>query len=462
VERIVLLTPGGPVLVDVALMLGDRPQAAVFHELIEHVLAAADTDGDGRQTWDELAANKQYLAEYQPNGQQLSPRQLKMWIERYDENRDGRIQPGEAMGWLGRDSGTSARPFAVRSSRWYRSNPRAGSRVWQLVDSNRDARLSAEEMASAAERFWVFDANDDRAISSAELASLREQLDADDPEIMAVSRDATRHAAIHLGPSVAVDELEYLLVDLYSPQQTLGPTSFRDLADLFNELDGNRNDWLEQEELDGLRTIDPHLRLTVTFNGAGESRDGPATLSLDAHAPDVTVLAQLANRIVVSAGATRLIISSHDLMPGSSAAQGVQASQIRGMIHDRCDAMFEELDGNADGRLGEREIATGGARLLASDADGDTQLSAEELPRSMVVAFLRGEPPNQDSFYIPASVARLTANGESPSWFIRGDFNSDGDISRREFLGSLEQFSRLDTDQNGYIGLAEAVAVKED
>jgi Ca2+-binding EF-hand superfamily protein len=130
------------------------------------------------------------------------------------------------------------------------------------------------------------------------------------------------------------------------------------------------------------------------------------------------------------------------------------------MIHDQCDALFEELDGNSDGRLGEREIAKGSQRLLSRDVDGDGQLDADELSGSMIVAFLRGEPPNQESFYIPATAAQRAADGKSPAWFVRGDFNGDGDISRREFLGSLEQFSRLDTDQNGYIGADEAVAFK--
>jgi Ca2+-binding EF-hand superfamily protein len=466
VERIVVLTPSGPVVVDAAFMLGGRPHAAAFETLVKQVLDAGDTDNDGRSSWDELAANKEYLADYQPGGQPVSERQLKMWIEQYDENRDGQIQQGEAAGWLGRNTGTSARPFALRSSRWYRSNPRASSRVWKLLDSNRDARLSADELANAAERFFLFDANDDRTISTAELASLREQLDAANADMTAVSREATRHAAIHLDATVAVDQLEYVLTDLYSPHQTLAASSFRDVPALFGKLDVNSDDWLEQQELAGLRKIEPHLHLSIAFNATGNSQGDAAKLTLDAHAPDVAVLAQHSNRVVASVGNTRLVISAHDLAPSVAESPGqaggpeLQRSQVRGMIHDQCDAMFEELDGNSDGRLGEREIATGSQRLLSQDTDGDGQLGADELPHSMIVAFLRGEPANQESFYIPASEAAPSADEQSPPWFVRGDFNGDGDISRREFLGSLEQFRRLDTDQNGYIGRAEAVAFK--
>jgi hypothetical protein len=306
----------------------------------------------------------------------------------------------------------------------------------------------------------LFDANDDRALSSSELASLREQLDATNPEIVAVGREVTRHAAIHLDPTVAGDQLEYLLSDLYSPQQVLGPSSFRDLPALFIELDANSNDWLEQTELDGLRMMEPHLRLTAAFHSADESETSAATLVLEAHAPDVDVIAQSAQRVVVSVGRTRLIVSAHDLMPGQTGEGGIQRSQISAMVHDQCDAAFEELDGNADGRLGEREIATARDRLLASDADDDGRLGADELSYAMIVAFLRGEPSNQESFYIPASVGPSATDEQLPPWFVRGDFNGDGDISRREFLGTLEQFGRLDIDQNGYIGRDEAMAFK--
>jgi Ca2+-binding EF-hand superfamily protein len=451
------------VLVDVAMMLNGRSHLAVFEELVGQVLKAADTDGNGQATWDELAANEKYLADYQPNGQPVSARQLKMWIEQLDENRDGQIQPGEAAGWLGRNSGTTARAFTLRSSRWYHANPRASSRVWQLLDTNRDARLSTEEIADAADRFFQFDANDDRVISPAELASLREQLDAGNPEVMATSREVTRYAAIHLDAAVAVDRLEFLLSDLYSPRQMLGPTSFPDLSGLFAKLDANADNWLEQQELASLRTIEPHLQLTATFNdGSGESQVEAARLTLDAHSPEVTVVAQSANRVVVSIGGTRLIVSAHDLQPGQTAGQEIERNQIHAMVHDQCDAMFEELDANSDGRLGEREIATGAEQLLRRDANADRQLSTDELTCSMIVAFLRGEGPNEDAFYIPATRAARQIDAQTPAWFVSGDFNGDGDISRREFLGSFEQFARLDTDQNGYIGVAEAVALKQD
>ena len=102
---------------DVSVTLDGRPHNAVFDEQVKQVLDAADTDKDGRPTWKELATNDKYLADGQPNRPPISANQLKTLIERYDENRDGQVQPREAMSWLGRNTETSAHAFEVRSTR---------------------------------------------------------------------------------------------------------------------------------------------------------------------------------------------------------------------------------------------------------------------------------------------------------------------------------------------------------
>ena len=161
-----------------------------------------------------------------------------MWVEQYDDNRDGHIQRGEAAAWLGRNAGRAASAFAVRSSRSYVSAPSAASRVWRLLDRDQDGLLSVGEIDSAAATFWTLDANDDRVISSSELATLREQLEATGMPT-AVRDEVARYAAIHIEPDVDADRLEYLLSDLYSPRQTLGPSSFLHLAELYTKLDAN-------------------------------------------------------------------------------------------------------------------------------------------------------------------------------------------------------------------------------
>ena len=48
----------------------------------------------------------------------------------------------------------------------------------------------------------------------------------------------------------------------------------------------------------------------------------------------------------------------------------------------------------------------------------------------------------------------VTARG--PLWFRKMDRNGDGDVSLREFLGTKEQFDRIDIDHDGMISVEEA------
>jgi hypothetical protein len=43
-----------------------------------------------------------------------------------------------------------------------------------------------------------------------------------------------------------------------------------------------------------------------------------------------------------------------------------------------------------------------------------------------------------------------------PRWFRKMDRNRDGDVSRREFLGTDEEFRGFDTDGDGLISVKEA------
>jgi hypothetical protein len=75
----------------------------------------------------------------------------------------------------------------------------------------------------------------------------------------------------------------------------------------------------------------------------------------------------------------------------------------------------------------------------------------------MIVALLRSEPSNEKSFYVPPSeyLAGQLA-GSEPRWFAQADFNGDGDVSRREFLGSFKQFAELDANNDSFISPDEA------
>ncbi len=245
-ERIVLLAPGGPIILDTWLTIAGRPHRDRFDEIVATALAAGDTNGDGRRTWTEWRDNTDFFAQSVPN-QSPTSQQLDMWVETYDQNRDHRIQQSEIAAWLGRDAGRSAAPLSLRSQRSRDVGGNVESRLWALLDVDESGGLSDAEMAMAPDALWMLDADDDRILLDMELAPLEEQLAGNQARGVQRSRVAQRHAALHFGPQFDVGRLGYLLADMYAPRGTISRESFPGIPSLFEEIDDG-DQWLGDDE----------------------------------------------------------------------------------------------------------------------------------------------------------------------------------------------------------------------
>lgn len=128
--------------------------------------------------------------------------------------------------------------------------------------------------------------------------------------------------------------------------------------------------------------------------------------------------------------------------------QEFSRSQILVTLIDHDCGLFEFLDADHDGRLSLREVRTGPRRLREAAIVDDQVLDWNRLPRYWTVIVSQGHPQ------------RLTALPvrDAPDWFQAMDRNSDGDISRREFLGDEPEFLAFDADQDGLIHFTEARA----
>jgi hypothetical protein len=98
------------------------------------------------------------------------------------------------------------------------------------------------------------------------------------------------------------------------------------------------------------------------------------------------------------------------------------------------------------------------------DTDRDGQLSVAEL-RAAKTALANWVPSNTGvSLFIVRGVAKPPAvplvrtftRDAGPVWFRAMDKNGDGYVSAREFLGTIEQFRKIDTDRDGLISSVEA------
>jgi Ca2+-binding EF-hand superfamily protein len=144
----------------------------------------------------------------------------------------------------------------------------------------------------------------------------------------------------------------------------------------------------------------------------------------------------------------------------------VEAARFRLVMAtaDHARAIFGILDLDRDRRLGAREVMRTVDRVMSWDADGDSRVSADEIPYHFQVDIVRGGLPGLigESGAGPTrrsiSGNRAGDGAAGPVWFQKMDRNHDGDVSRREFLGPRDQFDRLDRDDDGLIDADEARA----
>jgi len=128
-------------------------------------------------------------------------------------------------------------------------------------------------------------------------------------------------------------------------------------------------------------------------------------------------------------------------------------------VADHGAGLFELLDANRDNRLSIRELRTGWERIAPWDKAKTGTIAREQIPRQYQLTVRQG--PDDPRFRRVATrqmanAPRPVGSGRGPVWFRKMDRNGDGDVSRREWLGGMEDFKKIDTDGDGLISVEEA------
>jgi Ca2+-binding EF-hand superfamily protein len=302
-------------------------------------------------------------------------------------------------------------------------------------DRDQDGRLNRSEIGFDAALFRRLDKDRDGQLDAAELASWLQQ----PPDIEAIIQigaqpaheavtDMTPKSAEKVNRSLTPSGLVVTLPDSRLELQRNGregmPFSPRkeSYLDRFKAADLNGDGFLDSKEV-----YRPPFEFNALLRLADRHGDGRLSMKeLEAYS---------------------------DLQ-----ARGVSCFAVL-TIADRGRSLFELIDVDHDARLGRRELKTARARLQMWDRDGKGYLTRADLPHQFILTVSRSSPEFTDRSSGPAGygpAARSLMSPRGPLWFRHMDRNGDGDVSRREFLGSTEEFQRIDLDGDGLISVEEA------
>jgi Ca2+-binding EF-hand superfamily protein len=137
--------------------------------------------------------------------------------------------------------------------------------------------------------------------------------------------------------------------------------------------------------------------------------------------------------------------------------QGFQSLPLSVTFGSQVPSLFQILDVNSDGRLSVRELRNAWTRLRDLEPSGGEYITRAAIQAQGTIRFGRTLQVNTAGQEFPYAVRQIPTN-RGPLWFRKMDRNSDGELSRSEFLGRPEEFDRIDTDHDGRITAEEAEA----
>lgn len=509
-ERLlVLIKPGGPLVVEIAMTIDGQPFRQSRQELVDALFEDGKKSAGGTWNWSDAIESPLFAFAEASGGRYQSELQRQQRIKLYDTSRDGTVDRSEVERFIALADG-SGPVFALDNVRPYEDLVD----LFVVLDTDIDGKLSPAESAAADTLLKSRDADDDDLLYPAEMT---EAAASGMQGGMRTSQTTYRPgppAVVQLGPGLDRESLFYLLRELYlGAEGELTAKSLPLVPGLVAALDKNANQQLDRDELPGLNDVEPHIRLEANFGRVGDHIAGVTLQSLSPELGEQQqIVSQLAGSIFIRLPSATLAFRADDQAGDDSAAATAQFAQFDGdkngylekkeleQVNPMLAAAFESMDSDADGkvyqddliaysrrqqapgltrvaatatkqeqavfaaldinndgRLSRRELRTAADFLGKLDGDGDQAINRAEIPGHWTIALRRGGagPANTPGMMMPtyAASARL-----GPAWFQRTDSNGDGDVSLREFLGTPEQFEQLDTSADGFIDAAEAIS----
>jgi Ca2+-binding EF-hand superfamily protein len=557
-QDFVYLGDARPILVRMFVEVNGRPLQAVWDEFVTGLFKDADVNGDGVLSREEAERLPPAQALFGGSGPfQLRPggaagNQLFMPFAQLDANKDGKVTREELARFY------RAEGFAPIQFRGGNGNRMVGRRIVRyigqaepmtpeainkvlidLLDTNKDGKLSREELAAGPARLARLDVNDDEMIDVNELNPNAIPEDAFvDVRVAFVAEEMQTNNDDFVGvaPGEVSKDLARRLLAKYGPKSKgPGPQKLtRDALGLdeatFAALDVDGDGALDAEELARFagRPADlklmarlgktPAVELLLEQGRAAALADKVRTdrggiLRLDLGATQIELAVggggpmnarfelrsqyraefnradrdnngyldrDEANRSPLFRNLFKAIDRDGDgkIFEKEVIAYLDKTERLQESATESCvslavsrvgNGLFDLLDINRDRRLSVRELGQMTRLIEQLDRNGDGCVGRDEIPRTFRLTVQQGPVGSGFSGNVVFAPRRvMTVDNVTPAeptagpvWFRKMDRNHDGDVSRREFLGTDAEFRRIDTDGDGLISAAEAARADE-
>jgi Ca2+-binding EF-hand superfamily protein len=405
--------------------------AGPLHASYSWPLSAADPLSDA--LWRRLDRNKDGRLS---KAELLAARRV---LEALDLDDDDMISQSELMGFGYGEPGAAASPgpahgpaagglpfFSFRPG----ESPAALARVLLARYGRGGARaVSRAEVGLPEATFARLDRDGDGRLDEAELAGwacgppdLELLVPLEGPDrpvrVLAGPSPGLGYRATRRGESIVVGDWQ---VELARPAPRLPQGKGKAVAYLsaFRALDRDSNGYLDSKEI-----YQPPFEYVAWFRLA--DRDGDGRLTAKEFADFAELQAGIRGRVTF----------------------------LR--VESRGRSLYRIVDHDGDGRLAPRELIQAWERLAPWDR-GKGHLERGWLPQHHRVTIGYGALVPRPLNRYPGDLAPARRPPlQGPLWFQKMDRNRDGDVSLKEWLGSVEQFRRIDTDGDGLISLEEA------
>jgi Ca2+-binding EF-hand superfamily protein len=496
-ENVVLMLDNGPVHLRLNLAIGGISLTESRQNYVAQLMAALDTDRDGKLSRDE-AARSPILRTKERKGPFFENLRAQSTLTTRDV-----AQKIDAIGGV---------------SVAYRDFPAASANdveVFKLLDTDGNGLLDSREMTAAADLILAKDEDGDQCVSFQEFFPPAPPPDPLQVAALPVPTTIPEVATVStLMRDAEKAETQARILRKYNRRLARGLAA-ADLgwtSERLAKLDTDRNQLLDATELKGIVAATPDVEMAIDLRPVGSlggtidvtggygkrlddgSRPDYVKMSLagavitfshrnlDPIASSIDSALRQFNLLDVDANGyldrdevaerIRFVRDLFDLMDADGddkvfademkdyvrARAEPAASTCRVNVYDTGNGFFMALDSNADGRVSVREVRKAAASLAQLDRDGQPGIRQEEPVRHFHIEFVRGSyalfgPSEQLLAQTPAFQQR-TPTG--PIWFQRMDRNNDGDLTWNEFLGPRNVFHLLDADHDGLLDPNEA------